>query len=232
MFGKLGQLRRLDWMLLGKSVTKPRPRRIRNVELISCTSFKCLEMPRKKTKQQGGAELGHKVFWIVLGWLEVPGELTSGWWSQHITKRITPLLLVGAPFCFPSVRFFSPCSSTSRKEPRGCSKDSTGTCPIYSVFPHAVHCVNGPGWAAVSSHSSAALLTVSLQSQHCPLFLKDSSSVSKGALNLLIWLGFSNTSYLTEWRKTSNSSRRTSSPSCNILIFSWLQQTSLKFSRI
>lgn len=36
-------------MLLGKSVRKPRPRRKMSVELITCSSYKCVKMPRKKT---------------------------------------------------------------------------------------------------------------------------------------------------------------------------------------
>lgn len=193
------------------------------LNLIPCTSFKCLEMPRNKPARQ--CRTGTK------GLLN-HGELTSGWWSQHITKRIIALLLVDASFGFPFARVFSPCSPASRKEPRVCSKNCTGTCPTYCVFSHAISCVSGPGWAAISSHPSAALLPVRPQSQLCSLLPKNCSSLSKGALNLPTQLCFSNPSYLTEQRKTSDSRRATSSPSCNILIFSWLLQGSLKFSRI
>lgn len=193
------------------------------LNLIPCTSFMCLEAPRNKPARQCRIETEE---------LLNCGKLTSDWWSQHITKRIIALLLVNGPFGFPFARTSSPCSPSSSKEPRGCSKNCTRTCPVSCVLPHAVSCVSSPGWAAISSHPSATLLPVSSQNQLCSLPPKNCSSLSKGALNLLTQLCFSHPSYLTEWRKTSNSSRTTSSPSCNILIFSWLLRASLNFSRI
>lgn len=54
------------------------------LNLIPCTSFMCLEMRRNKPARQ--CRIGTK------GLLNC-GELTSGRWFQHITKRIIALLL-------------------------------------------------------------------------------------------------------------------------------------------
>lgn len=162
----------------------------------------------------------------------VPKEVASGW---------VPLLVVqicqksncssptwGCYFSFPFARHFLPCSSGSRGEP-------TAPGPRYYV---SIYCVPvlfimlivlAELPSPFASQLQCLLLVHKASTARC---FQRKSSISKDALNLLIQLGFSDTSYLTEWRKTSNSSKTTSSPRCNILIFSWLPQASLKFSRI
>lgn len=124
-----------------------------------------------------------------------------------------------------------PAAQLPEKSPEVAARTAQGLVPltVYSLMQFLVFLV----LAELPSPLTPQLLTpVSPQSQLCSLLPKNCSSLSKGALNLLTQLCFSNPSYLTEQRKTSNSSRATSSPSCNILIFSWLLQGSLKFSRI
>lgn len=143
-----------------------------------------------------------------------------------------PLLLVGVPFCFPFARFFSPCSSTSRESPEVAARtpQELGPSIVYSPKQFIVSVVLAELPFLLTPRLHYLLLAHKASIAHC--FQKNSSSFAKGTLNLLVQLSFSNTSYLTEWRKFSDSSRTTSCLNCNILIFSWLLQTSLTFSRI
>lgn len=147
---------------------------------------------------------------------------------QIYQKSICSSPTWGCYFSFPFARHFLPCSSGSRGGP-------TAPCPRYCV---SIYCVPmlfimlivlSELPSALASQLQCLLLAHKASIAHC---FQRKSSISKDALNLLIQLGFSDTSYLTKWRKTSNSSKTTSSPRCNILIFSWLPQTSLKISRI
>lgn len=152
------------------------------LNLIPCTSFMCLEAPRNKPARQCRIETEE---------LLNCGKLTSDWWSQHITKRIIALLLVNGPFGFPFARTSSPCSPSSSKEPRGCSKNCTGTCPVSCVIAScsflcfqswlSCHLLSPLSHTAPCQFPKPALLTASkellftfkgcIKSSHTTLFL-------------------------------------------------------------